>query len=269
MPPSEFIPILEETGLIVPVGTWVLREACRQARAWREKFHDLPPLKVTINVSARQLAQANFRAVVAKALSDTGVDHGQVCLEITEGARHVEDRQELRRRPRGELGRRLGCGLAQGYALSRPLPAADFETLVNRRRNDPFPVGAMSSGAVAIDLGTAERLVTRAPSVETSHQAAAASTQHTVSPVAPVSVPVAEVTEVAGSSASAGAVPVIDEADTAGTVIPAPASTRRRARGTGAPALPRLREFRPARAGATAAPAPLASVPRAPAANDH
>ncbi|CAN5841674.1 hypothetical protein BH24ACT3_BH24ACT3_03080 [soil metagenome] len=84
--PFEFIPVLEETGLIVPVGTWVLQEACRQAERWRRMFPDRPPMKVTVNVSSRQLAQADFRDVVVAALNETGADPTQICLEITEGA---------------------------------------------------------------------------------------------------------------------------------------------------------------------------------------
>ncbi len=86
LPPSEFVPLLEESGLIVPVGTWVLEEACRQARRWRTAFPDRPPLRVTVNVAARQLAQADFAAVLARAFSTTGVEPSQLCLEITESA---------------------------------------------------------------------------------------------------------------------------------------------------------------------------------------
>ncbi|MCB1013440.1 MAG: EAL domain-containing protein, partial [Microthrixaceae bacterium] len=73
-------------GLIVPVGTWVLEEACRQAVRLRNQFPDRPPLAVTVNVSARQIAQVGFGDVVANALQSTGVSHGQIHLEITEGA---------------------------------------------------------------------------------------------------------------------------------------------------------------------------------------
>ncbi len=84
--PADFLPIMEETGLIVPVGAWVLEEVCRQAQKWREAHPDRPPLKVTVNVSARQLAQVNFKDTVTDALRASGVEHGQICLEITEGA---------------------------------------------------------------------------------------------------------------------------------------------------------------------------------------
>jgi predicted signal transduction protein with EAL and GGDEF domain len=84
--PSEFVPALEETGLIVPVGVWVLEQACRQAHAWSTAHPDQAPLMVTVNVSARQLAQADFAEVLRRVLTVTGVDPGTICLEITEGA---------------------------------------------------------------------------------------------------------------------------------------------------------------------------------------
>ena len=80
--PAEFIPLLEETGLIVPVGEWVLREACAQATAWREA--GLPPLRMAVNLSARQLRDGRFADTVAAALADTGMDPDGLELEITE-----------------------------------------------------------------------------------------------------------------------------------------------------------------------------------------
>ena len=82
--PADFIPLLEETGLIVPVGEWVLREACTQATAWRAA--GLPPLRVAGNLSARQLRHECFADTVAAALADTGMDPGDLELEITESA---------------------------------------------------------------------------------------------------------------------------------------------------------------------------------------
>jgi diguanylate cyclase (GGDEF)-like protein len=83
--PDEFLPILEETNLIIPVGTWVFREACRQAAEWRTAFPD-HELELTVNVSARQLSQVDFGELIASALADTEVPHTSVCLEITESA---------------------------------------------------------------------------------------------------------------------------------------------------------------------------------------
>ncbi len=84
--PGEFIPALEDTGLIVPVGTWVLEQACRQAHEWATTHSHQSPLMVTVNVSARQLSQADFGEVLSRVLEETGVDPATICLEITEGA---------------------------------------------------------------------------------------------------------------------------------------------------------------------------------------
>jgi EAL domain-containing protein (putative c-di-GMP-specific phosphodiesterase class I) len=84
--PDDFIPLLEETGLIVPVGAWVLEEACRQAAAWRRQGPPAAELTISVNVSPRQLAQPDFAATVARALETTGANPRLLCLEITEAA---------------------------------------------------------------------------------------------------------------------------------------------------------------------------------------
>ncbi|TAN81648.1 MAG: EAL domain-containing protein, partial [Gallionella sp.] len=80
--PNEFIPLLEETGLIVPVGEWVLREACAQNSAWQAD--GLPPLRVSVNLSARQFRQNDLVAAAHLALQDAGLAPEQLELEITE-----------------------------------------------------------------------------------------------------------------------------------------------------------------------------------------
>lgn len=82
--PDEFIPVAEETGLIIPIGEWVLRESCRQLVGWREGERCSPEQRVSVNVSARQLAQPDFADVVARALGDTGLDPRLLVLEVTE-----------------------------------------------------------------------------------------------------------------------------------------------------------------------------------------
>ena len=82
MSPEEFIPIAEETGLILPIGEWVLREACRQGRAWHEA--GLTNLRVAVNLSPRQFRQRNLARVVASVLDQCGLDPRFLELEITE-----------------------------------------------------------------------------------------------------------------------------------------------------------------------------------------
>jgi len=80
--PDRFIPIADETGLIIPIGEWVLREACRQTRVWQEQgFHDLG---VSVNVSAVQFAQTKLLSHVKEALKYSGLDSQHLEVEITE-----------------------------------------------------------------------------------------------------------------------------------------------------------------------------------------
>ncbi len=82
VPPAEFIPVAEETGLILPIGEWVLRTACRQARAWQDQ--GLGVARMAVNVSGRQFALPGFAAVVAGILEETGIAPSLLELEITE-----------------------------------------------------------------------------------------------------------------------------------------------------------------------------------------
>ena len=82
VPPGRFIPLAEDTGLIVPIGTWVLETACRQGRAWLDA--GLPPLIMAINVSALQFMQPDFPALVAQMLDASGLPARQLELEVTE-----------------------------------------------------------------------------------------------------------------------------------------------------------------------------------------
>lgn len=80
--PTQFIPVAEECGLIGPIGSWVLKQACSQAAEWRRA--GLPPVKVAVNVSATQFTRAGFADVVAGILKETGFDAGSLELELTE-----------------------------------------------------------------------------------------------------------------------------------------------------------------------------------------
>jgi predicted signal transduction protein with EAL and GGDEF domain len=81
IPPSEFIPVAEETGLIVPFGNFVLEQACRQAAAWSDEGIDI---EVAVNVSGRQLADGSLPQRVARILSEANLPPARLCLELTE-----------------------------------------------------------------------------------------------------------------------------------------------------------------------------------------
>ncbi len=82
--PSEFIPLAAETGLIVPVGWWVLREACDRMAQWQRKYPQFQDLTISVNISGMQLCQPYASYIVAQILQQTGIDPRHLKLEITE-----------------------------------------------------------------------------------------------------------------------------------------------------------------------------------------
>jgi diguanylate cyclase (GGDEF)-like protein/PAS domain S-box-containing protein len=82
VPPLEFIPVLEETGLVVPVGEWVMGEVCAQIKAWQKSGLSVPP--VAINISARQFQQKDLEITVRRILRDAGLDPSLIQFELTE-----------------------------------------------------------------------------------------------------------------------------------------------------------------------------------------
>jgi diguanylate cyclase (GGDEF)-like protein/PAS domain S-box-containing protein len=118
--PDQFIRVAEECGLVVPVGAWVLAEACRQTAEWNRMavVADRCPIEVNINISPRQLSSPDFVDTVAAAIADGGIDPAAICLEITEGMlmhdEHaaVETLHDVRR-----LGVRIGIDdFGTGYS---------------------------------------------------------------------------------------------------------------------------------------------------------
>jgi EAL domain-containing protein (putative c-di-GMP-specific phosphodiesterase class I) len=88
--PGEFLPLAEETGLIVPLGRWVMREACRQMAEWQREFPQQPPLTVSVNASSRELADPDLVPSVARTLRECRLDPGSLRIEVTESS-IVED----------------------------------------------------------------------------------------------------------------------------------------------------------------------------------
>jgi diguanylate cyclase (GGDEF)-like protein len=82
--PSQIIPLAEETGLILPLGQWVLRESCRQTRRWHDQFPDISPLGVCVNLSAKEFEHHDLVEDVARNLHETELDPSTLTVEITE-----------------------------------------------------------------------------------------------------------------------------------------------------------------------------------------
>jgi diguanylate cyclase (GGDEF)-like protein/PAS domain S-box-containing protein len=137
--PLDFIPIAEATGLIVPLGRWVLEEACRQAVAWGAGAGR--PIKMAVNVSVRQFDRSDLPAVVAEVLAQTGMPASQLCLEMTESVLMTDTEENL-------------AQLVRLKALGLTLAIDDFGTgyssLAYLRR---FPVDTLK-----IDRSFVERL---------------------------------------------------------------------------------------------------------------
>ncbi len=99
IPPSEFITVAEDTGLIIPIGRWILAEACRQMCVWQTQFPLLDTLFVSVNISCRQFAQPDLVEQIEQILVETGMEASSLKLEITESVlmRHGEARLLLAR----------------------------------------------------------------------------------------------------------------------------------------------------------------------------
>jgi diguanylate cyclase (GGDEF)-like protein/PAS domain S-box-containing protein len=126
LPPSRFIPLAEQTGLIVPIGEWVIEEACRQLAEWR-----VPDLKVAVNVSPRQLASAALVPAVSSALERTDLAPERLCLEITESAVIAD--------PDAALGQ-LRCLKEIGVSLAVDDFGVGYSSLANLRGLLPVDV---------------------------------------------------------------------------------------------------------------------------------
>lgn len=130
--PEEFIPLAEETGLIVPLGRWVLRETCRRAREWGQRYPAALQLAMSVNISARQFQEVGLVRAIAGILRETGLEPGRLQLEITESVvmNDTEYAAGLLRELKG-LGVKLALDdFGTGYsslALLRRFPLDDLK----------------------------------------------------------------------------------------------------------------------------------------------
>ncbi len=173
--PDQFIPMAEETGLIVPIGAWVLEQACRQSKAWNSL--GLHPVKVAVNVSALQLQRLEFVGEVEATLLRTGADASMVELEITESAA-MDDPERVEVVIEGL--RKLGISLAiddfgTGYSSLAYLKKFRVQKLKIDRSfiSEMSTEGKQHEGCIVqnvIDLGHSLGLEVIAEGVETVQQ---------------------------------------------------------------------------------------------------
>ncbi|MBP8307547.1 MAG: EAL domain-containing protein [Burkholderiaceae bacterium] len=179
--PDKFIPILEETGLIVPVGGWVLREACRQVVAWDAQ--GLPPVNLAVNLSARQFRQADLIEQIAATLRESGLAASRLEIELTESTL-IED-TEMVTRIMASLGA-LGVAVAiddfgTGHSSLSYLKRFDVDTLkidrsfVRDTPDDPED-NAIAIAVIALAHGLGLKVV--AEGVENEAQADFLRAQH-------------------------------------------------------------------------------------------
>ena len=173
--PIRFIAMAEETGLIMPIGDWVLREACRQNKAWQAA--GLPPMVVSVNVSARQFMEKNLLGRVVDALKESGLEAKYLELELTESL--IMQDVELAVATMEEL-RRLGVKLSiddfgTGYSSLSALKTFPVERLkIDKSFIDGLPADENDKAVASavISLGHKLKMRVIAEGVETEAQAA-------------------------------------------------------------------------------------------------
>jgi len=173
--PGEFISLCEETGLIVPLGAWVLRDACRRAVAWQRSRSSHEPLMLRVNVSARQLAQQSFRDTVSEIIKATGIDPGWLCLEVTESVLIEDPESSIRMLTElKELGLKIAIDdFGTGYSsleYLRRLPVDCVKIDRSFVRGVPDNEEDVAIVNAVIELGHALKLSVTAEGVETTDQ---------------------------------------------------------------------------------------------------
>ena len=181
VPPCQFVPIAEDCGLILQIGRWVLREACRQARAWQEA--GLPFKRVSVNVSAVEFRDKDFVEGVRTILSETGLEARYLDLELTEGVL-MEDAestaavlQELKTMGVHLAVDDFGTGYSSlSYLRQFPIDVLKIDqSFVHQITGDPDDSAIVSA---IIDMGKNLKHRVIAEGIETQEQLAFLQTQH-------------------------------------------------------------------------------------------
>jgi diguanylate cyclase (GGDEF)-like protein len=175
--PDQFVTLAEELGLIVPIGRWVLREACRQAKEWQERYPSDLPLMVGVNLSARELQHPTLVGDVEEALREAGLKPQWLTLEITESAVVKDEEQNIDAMGRlGALGIRFalddfGTGYsALAYLRRLPVGLLKLDRSFVERLGEDAEAEILLSGVISIASGLG--LYVLAEGVETPEQLA-------------------------------------------------------------------------------------------------
>ncbi|MDQ1651193.1 MAG: hypothetical protein QOI35_393, partial [Cryptosporangiaceae bacterium] len=170
--PSGFIPVAERTGLVVPLGRWVLREACQQAAAWTAEFGIATPM-MNVNVSARELRETDFPDFVAQVLAETGLAADRLVLEITETTVFALGASVMNLHALRRMGTRIALDdFGTGQSTLTLLQDCPVDELKLDRSFAQFEAGKHNTMAVAvIHLAQALGLSVVAEGVETHQQA--------------------------------------------------------------------------------------------------
>ena len=176
VPPAQFIPVAEDTGLILPIGRWVLREACRQAHAWQERFEAAAPITMSVNLSANQLQHPRLLDEVTEALTESGLAPEHLTLEITESVMMADIEVAASRLQELEsLGVKLAIDdFGTGYSSLSYLTQFSVDVLkIDKSFVDGITRGPEESALARaiIKLGDALHLETVAEGIESGEQA--------------------------------------------------------------------------------------------------
>jgi diguanylate cyclase (GGDEF)-like protein/PAS domain S-box-containing protein len=181
LPPARFVPIAEDSGLIVPIGQWVLREACRQERAWQDA--GLDPVPVAVNISALEFRGKDFLAGVRRILDDTGIEPSFLELELTETVLmdSLDSTASVLRELKG-MGLRLavddfGTGYSSlSYLMRFPIDALKLDQSFVREITAAAGGSPIIAAAISIGRSLNQRVI--AEGVETAEQLAFLQAQH-------------------------------------------------------------------------------------------